>query len=242
MRVPQKNFLKKYGVESYSEEIEHFIGIYSYISLDDKRRFLNDSINVQEIEDQLIDKVLSYFKELSGDSYSNKMMYAFEKLHIVGLLQRVDTATMAASVEARVPFVDHRLVEFAVTIPLKYKLKWNSEAAKDESKTLMSDEISEVHDTPKYLLKKSFEDMLPHEVLYRRKVGFPVPLSNFFSGDFNSYAKRILLSEQAQSRGLYNIQNLESLLNNEKLTLDNNISMLIWMLINIELFARKYIT
>jgi asparagine synthase (glutamine-hydrolysing) len=58
------------------------------------------------------------------------MIYTFETVHLQGLLSRVDNTTMATSVEARAPFVDHRLVEFAFTIPNKYKLKWNSEQDK----------------------------------------------------------------------------------------------------------------
>ena len=58
------------------------------------------------------------------------MMYVFEKMHLVGLLGRLDNASMSASVEARVPFVDHRLVEFAFTIPIKYKIKWKNKNKK----------------------------------------------------------------------------------------------------------------
>ena len=75
-------------------------------------------------------------------------MYVFEKMHLVGLLGRLDNASMSASVEARVPFVDHRLVEFAFTIPIKYKIKWKNKNKKNEAKLLMSDQISEVYDIP----------------------------------------------------------------------------------------------
>jgi len=163
-------------------------------------------------------------------------MYTFEKIHIVGLLHRVDMTTMATSVEARVPFVDHRLVEFAFTIPLKYKLKW----VKNKPKTLMSDKISEEYDIPKYILKKSYENILPKEILYRKKMGFPVPLNNWFGGDFNNYAKQILLSKEAKDRNLYNNKNIEEWLNNDILSNDHGFAMKIWMLINIELFMKRY--
>jgi asparagine synthase (glutamine-hydrolysing) len=147
---------------------------------------------------------------------------------------------MASSVEARVPFLDHRLVEFASTIPLKYKLKWNSDEDKNKAKLLMSDKISENYDTPKYILKKAYENMLPNKILYRKKVGFPVPLNKWLGGDFNKYAKKLLLSEEASSRKLYNIHNVEKWLNSEKLSLNHSNAMKIWMLINIELFMKKY--
>ena len=232
--------IKKYGVDTFSNEIEHFMNVYSYTSLSDKKELLSSDINLEKIENLFIDKFMSYFNELEADPYYNKLMYAFEKIHVVGLLHRADMTTMATSVEARVPFVDHRVVEFAFSIPLKYKLKWNSEKDKEKAKFLMSDKISEVYDTPKYILKKAYEDILPKEILYRKKMGFPVPLNNWFGGQFNEYAKKILLSAEAQSRNLYNIENIKEWLDSDKLSTDHSFAMKIWMLINLELFNKKY--
>jgi len=234
------NFLKKYLVKNFSNEIDHFLNIYSYTSLEDKKCLLSPDIDLEKIEKLFIDKFMNYFDEIQDDSYYNKLMYTFEKVHLVGLLHRVDVATMAASVEARVPFVDHRLVEFAFTIPLKYKLKWKSENDKENVKTLMSNKISENFDIPKYILKKSYEHMIPKEILYRKKMGFPVPLNKWFGGSFNSYAKEILLSKKAKERGIYNIKNIEKWLNSNKLSTDHSFAMKIWMLINLEIFNKKY--
>lgn len=234
------NFIRKYGVMCFEREVDHFINIYSYTSLKEKKELLAETIDLDRIEEKFIEKFLQYFNELKNESYYNRLMYTFEKIHIVGLLHRVDTTTMATSVEARVPFVDHRVVEFAFTIPLKYKLKWKSEEDKFLSKLLMSDKISEVHDTPKHILKKAYEGMIPSEVLYRKKMGFPVPLNNWFGGHFNEYAKNILLDKRAKGRGLYNIKNIEKWLNSDRLSKDHSFAMKIWMLINLELFCKKY--
>ena len=231
-----ENFIRKYGVKFFNQEVEQFINIYSYTSLKDKKELLNSSIDLDSIENKFIEKFLYHFNEIKNESYYNKIMYTFEKIHIVGLLNRVDTATMAASVEARVPFVDHRVVEFAFTIPVEYKLKW----IKEKPKTLMSDEISENYDIPKYILKKSFEDLLPKEVLYRKKMGFPVPLHKWFGRKFNSYATSILLNKKAKKRNIYNIENIKKWLNSDRLSKDHSFAMKIWMLINIELFIQKY--
>lgn len=234
------NFLKKYLVKNFSTEIDHFLNIYSYTSLEDKKYLLSSNIDLEKIEGFFIDKFMSYFDEIGDDSYYNKLMYAFEKVHLVGLLHRVDVATMAASVEARVPFVDHRLVEFAFTIPLKYKLKWKSENDKENAKVPMSDKISENFDIPKYILKKSYEHMIPKKNLYRKKMGFPVPLNDWFGGNFNNYAKEILLSNKAKERGIYNMENIKKWLNSDKLSTDHSFAMKIWMLINLEIFNKKY--
>jgi asparagine synthase (glutamine-hydrolysing) len=232
-----KNFIQKYGVKSFRSEIEHFSNIYSYTPFSMKSRLLHKSLNLKETENKLKNKFLEYFDELENESYYNKIMYVFEKIHLVGLLHRVDMTTMATSVEARVPFIDHRLVEFAFTIPIKYKLKWID---KHKSKTLMSDKISENNDIPKYILKKAYEDIIPKKVLYRKKMGFPVPLNEWFGGDFNVYAKNILLSDKAKNRNIFNISEIKQILNNNLLQNNHSLAMKIWMLINIELFCKHY--
>ena len=147
---------------------------------------------------------MKYFDELEDQSYYNKIMYTFEKIHIL-LAQRVDMATMAASVEARVPFVDHRLVEFAL-LSLKYKLKWFNAKAQDESITLMiQNSRIMIHPNTLKRLQKVFTDNILHG-----KNGISVPLNKWFGGDFNNYAKKLLLSEEAKSRGLYNIDNVKN--------------------------------
>ena len=232
-------FIKKYVSSSFESEVDHFIDIYSYTSFLDKEKLLNKKIDLNRIETKFVDKFISYFDELDDESYYNKMMYTFEKIHIVGLLHRVDTTTMAASVEARVPFLDHRLVEFAASIPIKYKLKWNSEEDRNRSRLMMSDEISETYDCPKYILKKAYENIIPNEVLYRKKVGFPVPLNDWLGGDFNEYAKTVLLSEKAASRNLYNMETLTKMLSDEGTFSSHSSAMKIWMLINVELFMKN---
>ena len=231
-----KNFQTKYKTDYFLNELDHFLSLYRYTSIEDKKSLLHSSIDIDSIEQELNKKFVHYFEELKNESYYNKIMYTFEKIHLLGLLHRVDTTTMAASVEARVPFVDHRLVEFAFTIPVKYKLKW----IKEKPKTLMSDKISEEYDIPKYILKKAFEKDLPKEILYRKKVGFPVPLHKWFGKNFNDYAKSLLLSQKAKARKIYNTQNIEQWLNSDRLANDHSFAMKIWMLVNLELFVRRY--
>jgi len=226
------NFLKKYKKERFSNELEHFLSLYPYTKYEEKAKFL--TFGLDEAEKIFYRTFETYFSKV--ENYYNKIMYTFEKIHLPGLLHRVDTTTMATSVEARVPFVDHRVVEFAATIPVKYKLKWKKEAPI----RLMSDAISEEYDIPKYILKKTFEKHLPKEVLYRKKMGFPVPLNRWFGGEFNAYAKSILLSKKAIGRGMYNADYIKTVLDSEQLFKNHSLAMKIWMLINIELFVRKY--
>lgn len=77
------------------------------------------------------------------------MLYALEKIHLQNLLARVDSMTMASAVEARVPFVDHKLVEFAASIPLHYKLRWRSPFHRLRAMLSYSDTLRERDDTAK---------------------------------------------------------------------------------------------
>ncbi|MBT5399391.1 asparagine synthase, partial [bacterium] len=235
-----KYFIKKYIVDNFESDVDHFHSIYSYTSLLDKKAILNSSIPLDDIENDFLDKFIYLFNEIKNETYYNKMMYVFEKIHLVGLLQRLDTSTMAASIEARVPFVDHRLVEFAFSIPFKYKIKWCKDGGKYKSRVLMSNEISERYDIPKYILKKAYENELPKDILYRKKAGFPVPLHDWLGGKFRKYAKKILLSKAAKNRKIYNIDNIKKILDSDELHADHGFAMKIWMLVNLELFSREY--
>jgi asparagine synthase (glutamine-hydrolysing) len=235
-----KNLIDKYGRKSFDNELDHFYQLYSYTPVSKKNKMLTKEFQNENIENQFKSKFQFHFDELKDDSYTNKMMYTFEMIHLKGLLNRVDNATMYASVEARVPFVDHRLVEFAFSIPLKYKMKWVSDAKKEMSKLDMSSKISENADIPKYILKKAYEGIVNDEVLYRKKMGFPVPLNDWFGGSFNAYAKEILLDPSTINRGELNKNEIEKLLNDQNLKTNHSDAMHMWMLINNELFNRKY--
>jgi len=232
----KSNFVKKYGTEFFETDLDHFLSIYMYMSAHDKQNLLAKDKFPSEFEINIKNRIKQCFDELEEDCYTNKILYTFEKIHLTGLLQRVDTVTMAASVEARIPFADHRLVEFVHTIPLKYKLKWKNNSLDACVKTMMSDGISEVYDIPKYILKKAYEDKLPNEVLYRKKMGFPVPLKEWFAGDFYMYAKKLLLNPASKSKEFYNVKYIEKILNNKNQCIEPQMAMNIWMMINLELF------
>jgi asparagine synthase (glutamine-hydrolysing) len=86
------------------------------------------------------------------------MLYADQKTYLVELLMKQDQMSMASSIESRVPFLDHQFVEFSTRVPLPMKIRGN---------------------TGKYILKKAVEGLLPHDIIYRKKMGFPTPLRSW---------------------------------------------------------------
>jgi asparagine synthase (glutamine-hydrolysing) len=233
-------FQKKYGDQAFKNELEHFIYNYSYTKPALKTQLLTKNIDWHDIESTLNTRFTASFNEVATSDYQTKMMYTFETVHLQGLLSRVDTTTMATSVEARVPFVDHRLVEFAFTIPNKYKLKWNSKEDQEQAKTKLSDNISEINDTPKYILKKVGEKYLPDAVLYRKKMGFPVPLDKWLGGSFADTARNILKDENNIANQVINTQFVLSMLDDDQLSQDHGLAMKIWMVLNLFVFCDAY--
>jgi len=106
----------------------------------------------------------------------NKMLYVDTKTWLVDdLLLKADKMTMAASIELRVPFLDYRLVEFAMSLPSTQKI---------------------VNGSSKHILKKMIDDRLPPEIVYRKKMGFPVPIDEWFGNDlFTVISDKILGSD-----------------------------------------------
>jgi asparagine synthase (glutamine-hydrolysing) len=95
------------------------------------------------------------------------------------LLVKVDIATMAVSLEARSPFLDHHVIEFAASLPEKFKLRGM---------------------TTKYILKRVLKELLPSENIGRRKMGFGVPIGHWFRGEFQQLLRDRLLTEKSLSR------------------------------------------
>jgi len=106
-------------------------------------------------------------KHFKYDDITNAMNYDIHEYLPDCLLVKEDRASMAVSLEARVPFLDHELVEFATTISPGFRIRRGEK---------------------KYILKKAFEPTLPHEILYRPKQGFAVPLADYFRHELRDYA------------------------------------------------------
>jgi asparagine synthase (glutamine-hydrolysing) len=236
-----ENLGKRYGGMVFKDELEHFLHLYQYMGWEEKTRFLSEGL-IERLDNDvsLKEAFRREFDRTKGLDIYDRYMWVFEKFHLAGLLQRVDATTMAASVEARVPFVDHHaLVEFAMSIPFKYKIRWKSLLDELAASVHCSDRISERYDIPKYILKKAFEGDLPPEVVWRRKMGFPVPVHRWLGGEFNAFAREILLDDRARKRGVYNHASLEEALDDREAFNDHGFGLKTWMLLNLELWFRE---
>jgi len=126
--------------------------------------------------------IAEFFQETKASSPVDKALQVDSEIMLVDdPVKRVDNMTMAFGLEARVPFLDHEVVELAARIPAKLKVGGGG----------------------KYILKQAARKMLPAKVIDRPKGYFPVPSLRYLEGPFLTYVNDILTSEQARSRGLY---------------------------------------
>ena len=134
------------------------------------------------------------------------------------ILAKVDRATMAHSVEARVPLLDHKLVEFAATIPAEMQL---------------------TQGRMKHVFKRAVSDRVPAELLDRPKQGFAVPLADWFRGPLRGLLRDVLLSEATASRGVLDTARVERLI--ELHERGRDMSLELWTLFSLELWSRVFL-
>jgi asparagine synthase (glutamine-hydrolysing) len=146
------------------------------------------------------------------------VQYLDLKTYLVGdILTKVDRASMAHSLEVRVPFLDHEFVEWAATIPSTLKLRRGE---------------------GKYLLKKSLEPVLPESVLYRRKMGFAVPLDRWFRGPLVERIQAIPDSRWLQETGIFDAAALRAIVQ-AHVSRRRNYTPVIWSLLMFEGFLKR---
>ena len=232
--------LKNYG--PFSNPLDHFLWRYSWFNEHDKKNYLNlDYFNNKFFDDYSLSYIEKLFQKVTDNNYYRAMYYLQGKIHLPNLLNRLDRMSMAASVEARVPFLDCELVEFVSRMPIKYKNRWKNKLSRFQSIFSNSEIISEKYDIPKYILKHLAKGKIPESIIWRKKMGFPVPLDNWFNKGFKQYSRELLLDNNSKTKSFLNQNRLEKLLSSEKLSSNYDYDgKKLWMLMNLELFMRKY--
>ena len=145
-----------------------------------------------------------------------RLLYTDIKTYLVELLMKQDNMSMAASIESRVPFLDHVLVEFASRIPREVQIEGLA---------------------GKRILKKAVEDLLPHEILYRPKLGFPTPWSGWLAGPRLESIRTMLLEPRSLDRGFFRPEAIERLFDEHRAKYRDHYDR-IWRLLNLELWHR----
>jgi len=177
--------LARTGVESYF----HGVSIFK----PEMRNMLFSKSMKSDLQDYNALEVFNkHANEAETDDPLSLIQYLDIKTYLPGdILTKVDRASMAHSLEVRVPLLDHELVGWIASLPSNFKLR-GSEG--------------------KYIFKKSLEGQLPNDILYRPKMGFGVPLGSWFRNELKDKIKETVLSEQMLDSGYFDQSYLERLI------------------------------
>ena len=163
---------------------------------------------------------LRYYEQVNGrGGMLDRLLYTDVKTYLVELLMKQDQMSMSASIESRVPFLDHVLVEFAARLPERLKLSGF---------------------TTKRILRQAVRGLLPDAILTRKKMGFPVPFGAWTRGRWNAAARDVLLDRRSRERGLINPTAVALLLDDHRGGQRDGTDA-IWALLNLELWYRTFI-
>ncbi len=153
-------------------------------------------------------------------SQIDRLLYLDSKTYLPGdILTKVDRMSMAHSIEARVPLLDSKLIEFVQTIPASLKLRGK---------------------TTKHILKLAMSDLIPGEIINRPKMGFGVPLKKWLNNELREMLHDTLTDQRARERGLLNPRAVRDLLNEHGRGRRDN-SLHLWGLLTLELWHRSFI-
>jgi asparagine synthase (glutamine-hydrolysing) len=193
----------------------YFDNFFSAFGTGDQEKLLTESFAREREEDDAYREVLEYWEHSSGEMLQ-RLLYTDIKTYLVELLMKQDSMSMAASIESRVPFLDHELVEFATKIPESFQLRGTS---------------------GKQILKKAMEDLLPHSIIYRPKLGFPTPWSGWLAGPRLDVIENMLLEPRSLERGFFRPVAIKRLFEEHRTRHRDHYDR-IWRLLNFELWQR----
>ena len=158
------------------------------------------------------------FEQSDASSMLGRLLDADIQTYLPELLMKQDQMSMAASIESRVPFLDHELVQFAASLPDELKLRRYG---------------------TKYALRRAMSGVLPNEILKRKKMGFPVPVARWFRGPYRHIVDEFVLGPRPLARGLFDADAVRAVVERDRRSEGpGNHWERIWALVNLEIWQR----
>ncbi len=184
---------------------------------------LQDRLLTEETKNRIADldpyrELKRWFEANDAEELLDKILYTDAKTYLHELLMKQDQMSMAASVESRVPFLDHKLVELTSKMPVDMKLRGKS---------------------TKWILREAMGGVLPDVILDRPKMGFPVPVGKWLRGQFRHVTEEFVLSERSLSRGIFEPEVVRGIAERHFSGEDNALKL--FFLINFEIWNRRII-
>src|SRR5262249_49320395 len=174
---------KRFMTAASKPAVERYLRWVSAFDEDAMKRLYSDSFRHETAKYRAASIIEPWFAKANGAGIVDAALLTDTMTYLPNdLLVKMDIASMAVSLEARSPFLDHHVMEYAASLPEKLKLR---------------------RLTTKHLLKRVLKKLVPEENLTRSKMGFGVPIGYWFRGAMQPFLRETLLSEKALSRGLF---------------------------------------
>jgi asparagine synthase (glutamine-hydrolysing) len=199
---------------------ERYLGYCTYFKEDEKAKLYSGAMNSATLDFNALAAHQKYFDKVADEDFVNQMLYVDLKTFLPCLnLTYTDKTSMAASMEVRVPLLDHELVEMAARIPARLKIKGL---------------------TRKYVLKKAAEKWLPRNIIYRKKAGFSAPLRSWLQKDLRGMVEDLLSESNIKQRGYFDYAEVRRLIDDNLAGREDN-GLKIFQLLTLELWHRQFI-
>lgn len=210
------NFVNRYEklktILKTKDEIEMMNGIVYYFTPSETNKLLGKTASIHT---NFEDKILL---NLYNDAVDKMMAIDYKTYQLDDILVKVDRATMSVSLEGREPLLDHRIIEFVSKLPSSFKIK---------------------NGNKKYILKSIVHDYIPKELMNRPKMGFIIPLNEWFGDELKKYVLEYLNSSKVAKTGVLNVSMVERL-KNEWLKNNSFSANKIWLLLTFMMWHERW--
>lgn len=192
----------------------------TFLQEQEKQQLYSESLLASRTSDLPFDLMRSYFKRANTADRINQQSYVDINTYLCDdILVKVDRMSMAASLEARVPMLDHRVVEFSGRVPGHYKLQGNS---------------------TKYILKEAIRELIPNQIIDRGKEGFSIPIKTWLKAELNPLMEDMLSPDRIKREGLFESSHIEKL-KSEHMASKENHSHRLWALMVFHIWKDIYL-
>jgi len=216
--IPLAKRINKFLEKSKIPLADRYVTYNLYFLNEEKQSLYKDSFKKLTKDLNSYEIAREKFKESNAlDKKDQALFFDLTSYLPDSQLTKVDIASMSASLEARSPYLDYKMVELAAKIPFNLKVSGGEY---------------------KYILKKALEKIVPKENLYRKKMGFSVPLSKWFTGNLKNYTKSLLLSKKAMIKELFYEDQIKLMF--EKHSIKDDFGSKIWSILTLELWLKNY--
>jgi len=213
------NILQRFGEGSSLPVDGRHIRWQYFITGKEREYLYTNNLTIELHNVHSFDVINNYYSRDNADDRLSKEQYVDIKMYLTDdILVKVDRMSMANSLEARVPFLDHEFVEFSATIPSALKLRGL---------------------TTKYILKKTQSRLLPKEIIHRKKQGFSIPMKNWLRDELNDMMLGVLSRERIKEKGYFIYEHVNKLIQ-QHLEGKRNNAHKIWALMTFELWHELY--